>query len=75
MGFGADCKLAMPPSDAGRREAAVSTPPDGSGEGKGLKHVTDEILNEPVLKTKGVKNEFAERMCGQQVSYFEKKSW
>ena len=67
-GLGADYKLAMPPLDSGLREAGVSTPQKGNG----LEHVTGEILNELELERKGVKSEFAERMCGQQVTLKKK---
>ena len=64
-----DCMIVMPPSDSGLREAAVSTPP----KRKRLIYVPGEILNEPVLKSTGVKEEFAKRMCGQQVTLKKKK--
>jgi hypothetical protein len=62
-GYDGKCTIAMPIGSK-TREAAVVTPP----KGKGLQYVTGEILNDPVLETKGVKDIFTKRMCGQQVT-------
>ena len=60
--FGAESTIAMP-MGAGIREAAVSTPPSG----KRLQYDPGEILDDFQLKGKGMKVEFAARMCGQKV--------
>jgi hypothetical protein len=64
-----DHNVAMPIQDSGTREAGVTTPT----KEKGLKYITDHqgILND--LVTKRVRHEFAERMCGRQVT-LKKKS-
>ena len=62
MGIWAESTIAMP-MGSGIREAAVSTPPSG----KGLQYDPGEILDDSQLKEKGMKVEFAARMCGQKV--------
>lgn len=56
------------PIASGTREAAVSTPPSG----KGLQYKTDKIFTDTKLKDLGVKEEFAIRMCGQEVTLTRK---
>jgi hypothetical protein len=65
MGYD-DYTIAMP-IGSGLRDAAVLTPPNEKLE---LQYVADrdDILNDPVLKTYGVKDKFSKRMCGQKVT-------
>ena len=64
-----NCEVAIPPIASGLREAAVVTPPGG----KGLEYEVGEKLYDSKLKEKGVKDEFAERMCGQMVTLKKKQ--
>ena len=63
-----NCEVAIPPIASGLREAAVVTPPGG----KGLEYEVGEKLYDSKLKEKGIKDEFAKRMCGQTVTLKKK---